>query len=187
MEQVRTPGSWRARALSAKRNVGVTFIALPIPLQILDVVKPHATLSNWLYVVASLRLLSVVLGYTYPKAVFGQNLETQLFDIANPKAGDDKSKAAKAGKQFTPLTGRTFAVWTAVTCIVCVLTAQEPENTGLLKLCCSTFAVAMAYFALELTVYKTASLSKVLRPAVFASVSAVWTYNQYMAVIGRKA
>ncbi len=130
-----------------------------------------------------MRLLAVVLGYTYPASVLGgQNLETQLFNTANTASGDSADKprtsprltAASASppssrREFTPLAGRTFSVWTAVTCLVCVFTAQEPTSPSLLRLCLGTFLVALVYFALELFVYGTVSLKTASRPAVIAS------------------
>ncbi len=153
--------------------------------------RPHVTLSNWLLLVAAMRGLAVVLGYTYPAPVLGQNLETQLFDVANPKAGPDapdSGRGAARGKKgaaaaaaaaaapaavpaaasFTPLAGRTFAVWTAVTCVVCVGTAADPSNASLLRVCGATFVAALGYFAGEFFVYRTVSLRTVIRPAIIA-------------------
>jgi len=124
----------------------------------------YATLSNWLYLVACLRLLSVYLGYSYPAPVMGQTLQSQLFASAN----SDKKKDGPARQEFTPLAGRTFAVWTAVTCAVCIVTARNPGNVPLLQLCTGTFGFALGYFALEYSVYKTVTLQTVLRPAFFA-------------------
>ena len=128
------------------------------------------SLSNWLLLVAALRLLAVVLGYTHPRRVLGETLESQLFVRAN-------SKGAKGGgesREFTALAARTFAVWTAVTCAVCVATAANPRDRTLLSLCLATFVVAGGFFAGELFVYRTVSPATAARPAFFATVSAVW-------------
>lgn len=167
-----------------------------------------------------MRLLAVVLGYTYPSPVMGQNLETQLFDIANktttlsdtsggsPVSSSSSSNSSKGfsssssstgrtksvtrtpptspstlltssssssslnNKQqrieFTPLAGRTFSVWTAVTCLVCLVTASDPDNKSLLKVTLGTFIIALLYFILELFVYKTVTLRTAIRPAIIA-------------------
>ena len=149
----------------------------------------YLTYSNWLILVAAMRLLAVVLGYTYPLPVFGQNLETQLFDIANTTTtttpvsnnGRKSSRLNKANNEetvtnntssgtisFTPLAGRTFAVWTTVTCLICLITASDPTNTGLLKVTLGTFVIALGYFVLELFVYKTVSVRTAIRPAIIA-------------------
>jgi hypothetical protein len=108
----------------------------------------YATLPNWLYVVASLRLFSVVLGYFFPF-----RLRQNLFVKA---------------PQFPDLTARTFAVWTTMTCMVCVLTAQNPTNLAMLQLCCGSFVVALSFFALELFVYRTVSVASAASPFVIA-------------------
>ena len=128
-----------------------------------------ATLPHWLLLVASLRLLAVVLGYSHPRRILGQNLETQLFVRANAAAA-----GGKAAREFSALAARTFAVWTAVTCAVCVATAANPRDPTLLALCFATFAIAGAYFAGELWVYRTVSAATAARPAFFATVSAAW-------------
>lgn len=126
----------------------------------------YCTLGNWLLLVASLRLLSVYMGYVFPKKVLGHTLESQVFDRANNKSKKDDENQ---GSAFTSLSARTFAVWTAVTCLVCIATSRQPENQLMLLLCLSTFVIAFVYFMLELFVYKTVSVKTVSRPAFFAS------------------
>jgi hypothetical protein len=105
-----------------------------------------------LLVVAALRLLSVALGYGW---------SWQL---------RDKVFAGRAGsKEYTALTGRTFAVWTAVTCLVCVITAFNLDNAPLMQLCVGTFVAALGYFALELLVYRTTTPATIASPFVVAS------------------
>jgi hypothetical protein len=159
---------------------------LPSPPQFLDTAAEYATLPNWLILVACMRLLAVVLGYTYPASVLGgQNLETQLFNTANspspaspaapasdkPRSSPRLTAQASSRREFTPLAGRTFSVWTAVTCLVCLSTAQEPTSPSLLRLCLGTFLIALVYFILELSVYKTVSFKTASRPAVIACAS----------------
>jgi hypothetical protein len=159
---------------------------LPSPPQFLDTAAEYATLPNWLILVACMRLLAVILGYTYPASVLGgQNLETQLFNTANspspassaspasdkPRSSPRLTAQASSRREFTPLAGRTFSVWTAVTCLVCLSTAQEPTSPSLLRLCLGTFLIALVYFILELSVYKTVSFKTASRPAVIACAS----------------
>ncbi|KAI9032967.1 hypothetical protein DFJ74DRAFT_143233 [Hyaloraphidium curvatum] len=127
---------------------------------LLDRLFAHATLSNWLTLVAAMRLFAVALGYAYPRRLLGENLETQLFD---------------GGRGFSPLAGRTFAVWTAATCAVSLAAAAEPENRGLLRAAHATFLLALGYFGLEVGVYGTVSRGKAARPAAIAAISALWT------------
>jgi len=138
-----------------------------------------ATLPNWLYLVAALRALSVGLGYAYPAPLLGETLQSQLFDTANapaPAAAGGKPPPAPAAARadFTPLAGRTFGVWTAATCAVCLATAAAPGDAHLLRLCAATFGLALAYFFGEVAVYGTVSPAKAARPAFFAVTSLAW-------------
>ena len=140
-------------------------------------ITQYLTLTNWLYTVTSLRLLSVILGYTYPASISGNNLETQLFDKANIKISTEKDKdtLSKRTLQFTPLAARTFGIWTATTCVVCIITTLDIKNKSMLLLCHCTFLLAIGYFTAELFIYKTVSLATVRRPFFVALISAAWT------------
>ena len=108
----------------------------------------HA-LRNWLILVASMRLLAVVLGYAAP-----MTLQTRVYN--------------RASKQFTELGARLFAVWTAVTCLVTLFAAFNLDNSAIVLLCIATFFIAIIYLSLELVVYGTVSLSTVATPFFFA-------------------
>jgi hypothetical protein len=107
-------------------------------------------LKWWLVGVASLRLLSVGLGYLSP-----MQLQRRVF--------------SSASKEFTTLTARTFAVWTAATCAVTLMTAFNLDSVPLVQLCAATFAIANAFFGAELLVYKTATVPTIAAPFFFAS------------------
>ena len=68
-------------------------------------------LQCWLYLVACLRLFSVYTGY----------FQLSLFQ-------DQVFRNAKS--DVTPLAGRLFAVWTSLTCTLCLLTATHPHQHG---------------------------------------------------------
>ena len=81
-----------------------------------------------------------------------------------------KSKVfSHAGKQFTELTGRQFAVWTTATCLVTVMAALNLRNAALLWTCVGTFLIANVFFAVELLCYKTVSVKTIAAPFFFAS------------------
>lgn len=107
-------------------------------------------LKYWLIGVASLRLLSVGLGYLSP-----MTLKSKVF--------------SHAAKEYTSLTGRTFAVWTTATCIVTLMTAMNLRNVALLWTCVGTFVAANTFFALELLGYGTVSVGTIAAPFFFAS------------------
>lgn len=116
----------------------------------MDYLNNETVLRNWLLGVASLRLLSVGLGYFSP-----MTLKSKVFEHAS--------------KQYTELVGRTFAVWTTVTCLITIMAALNLRNTTLLWTTVGTFAAANTFFALELMVYKTVSVRTIALPFFFAS------------------
>jgi hypothetical protein len=146
-----------------------------------------ATLPRWLGLVAALRLSSAALGYAYPARLFGESLETQLFDRANV---DDRRRtpvaaaaaaaaeaaaatAAPGAPQFSRLAARLFAMWTIASGAVCVAAALDGTRRTLMP-CLCTFACALAFFASEVFVFGTVSASAAARPAVVASISIAW-------------
>ena len=67
------------------------------------------------------------------------------------------------------LGARLFAVWTTVTCILCLLTAFDLTNVGLFNATMLSFVIALTFFGLELVVYKTVSFKSIASPFVIAS------------------
>lgn len=96
-----------------------------------------------------MRALSVVLGFVAPG-----KLTTQLF--------------GSRGAGLPHLYSRTFATWTTITCVLCVLTAQHPTDVPLYKATFASFLAAGGHFFTEMLFYKTMSLGDFLKPAVFA-------------------
>lgn len=126
--------------------------------QLIAIASNGTYLSRWLVFVAGLRGLSVFLGYLVPA-----RLSTNLFTRANRAGGV---------KQYTNLTGRTFAVWTLVTCAVCLFSAANLRNTPMLMLAVSSFAIADMYFAIELAA-GTVSIPSIASPFIIASTSPI--------------
>lgn len=108
-------------------------------------------LSYWLLFAAFLRAFAVVLGYAFPSL-----LRQNVFSVAPEGA-------------YSALTGRTFSIWTAVTCLVCIFTSAHIQNDAMLALCLGTFLLAEAYFMLELLAYRTVSIRTALGPFIIAS------------------
>lgn len=117
-------------------------------------------LAIWLYVVAAMRALSVFMGYFFP-----QKLCSTVF--------------ASAMKYDTSaLTGRTFGVWTLVTCTLCILTAQNLDASSPIFLATMlSFVYAFAFFVLEMLVYKTVSTKSIISPGIVSVASMVWMYS----------
>lgn len=68
----------------------------------------------------------------------------------------------------TPLHGRTFAIWTSLTCVLCLLTAGDMGNRGLFTATFTSFAVAAVHFTTEWLNYGTMSTGGFAKPAPFA-------------------
>lgn len=110
-------------------------------------------LARWLLFVAFFRAFSAIMGYVKPDV-----LRKGVF-----------SGKAKTEAQFNPLGGRLFAIWTAVTCAACVITAADVNNVTLLGLCAVTFALALFYFVCELFVFRSILFTRALSPFIIAS------------------
>jgi hypothetical protein len=107
-------------------------------------------LRAWLICVASLRVLSVVLGYLQPATL-------------------TKSVFALAADQVTPLTARTFGIWTLLSAVVTLMCALNIESGPLYRTTMASFAVALLYFLLEVGVYHTVDVRSAMPPFVIAS------------------
>jgi Erg28 like protein len=69
---------------------------------------------------------------------------------------------------------RVFAVWTTMTCVLCVLSAFALRSVPILVATIFSFAAALGFFALELAVFRTMSLRTFASPCVVASAALVW-------------
>ena len=107
-------------------------------------------LRIWLICVASLRVLSVVLGYLQPATL-------------------TKSVFGLAADQVTPLTARTFGIWTLLSAVVTLMCALNIESGPLYRTTMASFAVALLYFVLEVGVYHTVDVRSAMAPFVIAS------------------
>ena len=115
-----------------------------------------ACLKTWLCAVAGLRMLSVVIGVWKPE-VFKTKVYRCRPDYVNP------------------LLGRTFAAWTFVTCMLCVLCAARMEQEPTLYLATlGSFTVAWVKFAAELVVFKTCDLKGAASPFIISTISIAW-------------
>ncbi len=111
----------------------------------------------WLYAVAAMRLLSFVIGYYSP-----EKFAEQVFPAA-PRT------------EVSHLMGRTFGVWTLVTCTLCVLTARDVDpDSAIFFATLLSFVYALGFFAVELVYFRTMTAGSIASPGVVASVSIVW-------------
>eukprot|EP00741_Cyanophora_paradoxa_P016452 tig00020918_g15885.t1 len=112
-------------------------------------------LRTWLCLAACLRLLAVYLGFFNV-----QRFRSNLFSLRQD--------------QVTDLYGRTFAIWTLVTCTLCVLCAIYIQSAGIFIATLASFALALVHFSTELLFFKTMTFVNALPTLIVAGVSVVW-------------
>lgn len=67
--------------------------------------------------------------------------------------------------------GRTFGVWTLLTCLLCVMTALNLDNEALYLVTFLSFVVALGYFLIECFVYHTMAVKSLASMFFFAGSS----------------
>jgi len=66
--------------------------------------------------------------------------------------------------------GRTFGVWTLVTCLLCVMSAFNLHNEELYLVTYLSFVIALGYFSLECFVYRTMAVKNLGTLTFFAGL-----------------
>jgi len=123
-------------------------------------------LYYWLLFVGSLRVLAVVLGYLDKK-----HFQRQVFRAAP--------------YEVSALAARLFSAWCSITAALCVMTAlnldgmtaRSPACIPLFLVTFFSFAVALAFFILEVLVYRTVDVRGVWMQVVIASLSLLLMYR----------
>ncbi|XP_002971261.2 ergosterol biosynthetic protein 28 [Selaginella moellendorffii] len=110
-------------------------------------------LSQWLILVGILRLSAVWFGF---------------FDIWALR------KAVFSKSSMTEIHGRTFGVWTLLTCTLCFACAFNLENRELYWVTFASFVYALGHFVTEFLIYKTMALSNLATVSIFAGGSIIW-------------
>ncbi|XP_024356802.1 ergosterol biosynthetic protein 28 isoform X1 [Physcomitrium patens] len=70
--------------------------------------------------------------------------------------------------------GRTFGVWTLLTCLLCVMTAFNLDNEALYLVTFLSFVFALGYFLIECFIYQTMAVKNVASLFFFAGGSIIW-------------
>jgi hypothetical protein len=112
-------------------------------------------LAYWLLFLGALRCLNVIVGYTNPN---------KYKDVLFSRAKD----------QVTGLQARSFAVWTALTCVLCIICAYNMHERGIYLATLISFYTAFTFFTIEFILYQTMLIKNILAVAFFASSSALW-------------
>ncbi|CAH2038422.1 unnamed protein product [Thlaspi arvense] len=131
-------------------------------------------LGYWLMVVGSLRLASVWFGFfniwALRLAVFSQTTSWLLSDYKSLKM----FFLFKTVLAVSEVHGRTFGVWTLLTCTLCFLCAFNPDNKPLYSATFLSFIYALGHFLTEYIFYHTMTIANLSTVAFFAGISIVW-------------
>ncbi|XP_044509975.1 ergosterol biosynthetic protein 28-like [Mangifera indica] len=117
-------------------------------------------LGWWLMLVAFLRLASVWFGF---------------FDIWALRL------AVFSNTTMTEVHGRTFGVWTLLTCTLCVLCAFHLDNKPIYLATFLSFVYALGHFLTEYLIYQTMAIANLTTVGIFAGTSIIWMLLQWNA------
>lgn len=117
-------------------------------------------LGWWLMLVGTLRLASVWFGFVdiwaLRLAVFSKTTMTEVH-------------------------GRTFGVWTLLTCTLCYLCAFNLHDRPLYLATILSFVYAFGHFLTEFLIYQTMAIKNLVTVGIFAGTSIVWMLLQWNA------
>ncbi|CAN1341204.1 Ergosterol biosynthetic protein 28 [Linum perenne] len=138
------------------------------------------SLGWWLILVGSLRLASVWFGFfNIPRlrsGVYGRTSSKRIplaFCLPSWVFWVYPVDIGKL-KWFTAVHGRTFAIWTLVTCTLCYTCAFNLDNKPLYLVTLLSFIYALVHFLMETLVYQTMSIANLTTVSFFAGTSIVW-------------
>ncbi|KAL6893634.1 hypothetical protein ACP4OV_007732 [Aristida adscensionis] len=94
-------------------------------------------------------------------------------------SADALGAATYAQTQMTGVHGRTFGVWTLLSCTLCVLCALNLGNRPLYLATFMSFVYAYAHFIIEYLVYQTFTAANLGTFALVAVTSIVWMLLQW--------
>uniref|UniRef100_A0A2C9U165 Ergosterol biosynthetic protein 28 n=1 Tax=Manihot esculenta TaxID=3983 RepID=A0A2C9U165_MANES len=81
----------------------------------------------------------------------------------------------------TEIHGRTFGVWTLLTCTLCFLCAFNLDNKPLYLATLLSFIYAFGHFLTEYLIYQTMAIGNLTTVGIFAGTSIVWMLIQWNA------
>ncbi|TQD78137.1 hypothetical protein C1H46_036306 [Malus baccata] len=82
---------------------------------------------------------------------------------------------------LTEVHGRTFGVWTLLTCTLCYLCAFNLENKPLYLATFLSFVYALGHFLTEYLIYQTMAIANLSTVGFFAGTSIIWMMLQWNA------
>ncbi|KAI5655122.1 hypothetical protein M9H77_32309 [Catharanthus roseus] len=84
-------------------------------------------------------------------------------------------------QELTEVHGRTFGIWTLLTCTLCFLTAFNLDNKPLYLATFLSFIYAFGHFLTEYLIYHTMAIANLTTVGIFAGTSIVWMLLQWNA------
>ena len=111
---------------------------------------------------------------------FVTNPGAQSADSTNKLIPASSKDGRAAHDQVTPLAARLQGTYTVVSAMVRLYAAYHLRLAPVYQMALWTYVVALAHFASELLVYRTARpAAPVFMPFLFASTGIVWMLAQY--------
>lgn len=141
---------------------------------------------------AALCLLAV-LGYLDKKYFQQQVFRAQTFEGQSAVTSEAEEQGERAPwtslmlpllcsccASVSALAARLFSAWCSITCALCVFLSYNIDNRALFVVTFFSFAVALAFFSMELIVYRTVDLRGVWMQGFIASMSLflMWSYME---------
>ncbi|GJM96149.1 hypothetical protein PR202_ga12962 [Eleusine coracana subsp. coracana] len=115
-------------------------------------------LGWWLMAVATVRLGLTWSGFFNPAAL---------------------GSATYGEAQMTGVHGRTFGVWTLLSCTLTFLCALNLDNKPLYATTFMSFVYAYSHFLIENLVYQTSTVANLVTYAIVAGTSIIWMLLQW--------
>lgn len=141
-------------------------------------------LGWWLMLVGSLRLVSVWLGFFNVRSLHrgvyskSQGYQLLLLLIINLQFYLSFQFGQGFIQNFSPFLltvtevhGRTFGIWTLLTCTLCYLCAFNLENKALCLVTFLSFVYAFVHFLTEYLIYGTTTVRNLSAVSFFAGIS----------------
>ncbi|KAL6211844.1 hypothetical protein ACLB2K_017067 [Fragaria x ananassa] len=140
-------------------------------------------LSWWLMLVGSLRLVSVWFGFfdiwALRLAVFSKSPKHQKDVGVYTSNVELYSLILVFACIVTEVHGRTFGVWTLLTCTLCYLCAFNLDNKPLYLATFLSFIYALGHFLTEYLIYHTMAIANLSTVGFFAGTSIIWMLLQW--------
>ncbi|KAK2981746.1 hypothetical protein RJ640_005998, partial [Escallonia rubra] len=120
---------------------------------------------------ASLRFFTTAEDSSIPWTTNSSLHDITLAQICN----HGPSRATSSYHTVTEVHGRTFGVWTLLTCTLCILCAFNLENRPLYLATLLSFVYAFGHFLTEHLIYHTMAIGNLTTVGIFAGTTAIFS------------